>query len=112
MSLITLVAKLNLTSAKALKVTMATRVPCGLVDTPYSLMIVRTNSIPRRKFVLPTLAELSRTKTKSSPDAPEDIPTLARLSTVTKPNLLTKFLRKLSATSFSSSAGSESNIEY
>jgi hypothetical protein len=89
-----------------LKVTIATRVPCGLVDTPYSLMIVCTNSIPRLKFVCPTLAELSRTNTKSSPEAPEDIPDLPRLSTVTRPNLLTKFFRKLSATSFSSRAGS------
>ena len=111
-SFITLVARLNLISATALKVTIATRVPCGFVDTPNVLMIVCTNSIPRRKFVFPTLAELSRTNTKSSPEAPEDIPALARLSTVTKPNLLTMFLRKLSATSLSSDAGSmKTNIE-
>ena len=95
---IAFVFRLNMILAVELNVTTATLVPLVEFEIPNSSMIVLANAIPFWKFAFPTLAELSKTNTKSRPLAPADKPARAKLSLVLQLSLSIKCRRRLSAT--------------
>ena len=106
---IAFVCRLNTTLAVELNITTATLVPEGELEIPNSSMIVLAKAIPFLKFALPTLAELSKTNTRSRPSAPEDKPDRAKLSLVLQLSLSIKCRRRLSATLWSPLKGSTTN---